>query len=243
MQSGTPKDSKIILKEKQIFEYMNCPLRYSMKYNSNLPQADKISIPALLEPIIQGFCLNLVNGNVHSPAWLKMRWDKCCKKYPGFLKQDKVIRGISLLVNMFNYCKENALQVVDICSPYEIYTDLAVVRGQLGCIAMTKNKFELVIFDAGQKSPTQTTVDMDLKITLQCLAFKTIFSESLSGVRIIHLHTKSTFNTYRVKDDYLRLRIIIDNISTCIKNKLFYPRINVLCPSCPQLMLCKSWII
>ena len=229
------------INEKQIYDYVFCPARYSMIYNSNMPTPEPLTVPNLIQPIIRSFCLNLMNGKIKSTDWLKSKWDVVCRKYPGYLNSQRVIRGISILVNLFRYCQKNELQVLDAESPFVLYSDKTIVRGHLGIISIRKNKPELLVFNCNQKPPSQIDIDMDLKYTMDCLAFRSTYFKELSGIRVVHVRTGSELTTYRTKDDYMRLQTIVDNVAKAISLKIFYPRKNVLCAQCPEYNLCKSW--
>lgn len=232
---------KYELTEKQIYDYIFCPARYSMIYESNMPTPEPLTVPNLIQPIIRSFCLNLMNGKVKSTDWLKYKWDVVCKKYPGYLNSKRVIRGIALLVNLFQYCRKNEVQVLDADSPIEIYSDQTIVCGRMGIISVRNKKPELLVFDCNQKSPNQIDIDMSLKYTMDCLAFRSIYFKELAGIRVVHVRTGHEYMTYRMKDDFLRLQTITDNVAKAIALKIFYPRNNVFCNQCPEYNLCKAW--
>lgn len=232
---------KYELTENKIYDYIYCPARYSMKYESNMPIIDTMTVPNLIQPVIRSFCLNLMNGKVKSTDWLKQKWDAVCRKYPGYLQGQRVIRGVALLVNLFQYCRRNEIQVLDIDEPFELYTDQTAVKGKMGTISVRNKKPELLVFDCSQKIPNQVDLDMNLKYTMDCLAFRNIYFKELAGIRVVHVRTGKEYTTYRLKDDFLRLQTIIDNIAKAVALKIFYPRHNVLCAQCPEYNLCKAW--
>lgn len=237
----TKTSARFEFTEQQFLDYIYCPYLYEMKHESSMPTADPLTLSRLLAPIGRAFCLELMNGRVRSTDWLKQKWDAVCRKYPGYLTSERTVKGISAIVNLFRYARKTELCILDVDSPYTVHTDRSILDGHMDNIAIRNGRAEAVIFDWSQKPPNQTELDMNLKYTLDYLAFRTIYGKELAGIRIVHVRTGTAFYTMRMRDDYQRLEKIVDAVGKAIQLKLFYPRPNVLCPQCPQLNICKAW--
>lgn len=233
---------KLTISDQQLYDYIYCPTRYAIIHETDIPTADHITVSSLIRPVINRFLLELMNGNVKSTDWLKNKWDIVCKKYPGYIDNNRLLYGVSLLVNLFQYCRRNETQIIDMDSPFEVFTPHTIVTGKMGAISMRKNKFELIVFNTNQKQPVQTDVDNDIRYTLNCMAFRAAYSKDLTAIRVVHVKTGTEYTTYRTREDYVSLTGIIDNVAKAIESKLYYPRHNVMCSTCMERNLCKGWV-
>lgn len=231
-----------VLSEQQIYDYIDCPIKYAIMHQDKLPIPEHVTMGVLLTRIANAFCLSLLNGVVQEPAWLKKKWDMYARKYKRFMSDKRILTGIQQLHSFWKYCQRTELQIVDIQTAFAIKFPSVEVRGALGAIALKNKKLELFIPDFDPKVPDQTTLDLKLKYTMHCYAFRYIYRRELSGIHIAHIKTGNDYYTTRTRDDYYRLETIVESVARAIRQRIYYPRENVLCPNCKIKDLCKAWI-
>lgn len=232
-----------VITENQLYAYMDCPIRYSIEYQSSLPVSEPVTMSRLLTKVSNAFLLELMDGNVRSTSWIKKKWDILCRKYPLYLNDQRVVAGISQLINMFEYCKRHQIQIIDIGSPYELIFPSIIVQGKLGPVMTHNNKFELLVFDFNTKKiPDQSMLDLNLRYTMHYYAFRTLYQRELQGIRIVHVKTGNEFFSRRSNIDFNRMKIVTENIVSGIRQKIYYPRENILCDICTTKDLCRAWI-
>jgi hypothetical protein len=233
--------NKRILSEKQLREFLYCPLRYSVIFQNKTALPEPLTMNGLLNRVARSFFLELLGGKVRPVYWLKRKWDALCNKYPGYLNDKRVVHGIAVLNNFYKYCRDNEVQIVDINSPYEIQFPSVCVRGTLGAVSMKNKKFELLIMDFSNQMPDQSLIDLKLEYTLQCYAFRTLYSHDITGIRYVHLKSNTDFLSIRGRNDYLRLETIVEHVAGAIEHQYFYPHETVLCKNCTSKDVCRMW--
>lgn len=236
------KKEENVLSEQQIYDYIDCPVKYAILHQDSIPVPEQVSMNILLHRVANAFCLSLLNGIVQDQAWLKKKWDMYARKYKHYLNDKRVLMGMRELSAFWKYCQRTELQIVDVQSQFTIGFPSAKVRGVLGAVALRNNKLELFIPDFSPKSPDQSILDLKLQYTMHCYAFRTLYQRELSGIHIAHIHTGKEYYTYRKRDDYLRLETTVESVARAIRQRIYYPRENVLCPLCKIKDLCRSWV-
>ena len=77
------------IKEKELFDYINCPLFYDLAYNKHIPIKDNISMQTLLDTVTHYFYSNLINGKVCTMDELKNKWDSICEQNKYYIDSKK----------------------------------------------------------------------------------------------------------------------------------------------------------
>lgn len=234
-----------ILTEKQLFDYIKCPILYDSIHNKQIFYCDKSSFNELLNKVSSFFYLNLLNSNVVSFDVLKNKWDSIC--LANNLTPQKTLEGIDLINKMYRWAKNEELRILDLNSPYKFtlkFDDAGIItfKGEMSAIAIgKKNKLPyMLITDFANRYPNQVLLDMKLKYTLDSYAFKQIYNKDI-GIKLHYVKDNKDFFTLRIDDDFNRLINTIKNVTISINNKLFYPRESIFCRTCGFLNFCKVW--
>ena len=236
----------MVLTEQQLFDYITCPALYDVKHNKNIPIGESISMTKLLEKVSKYFYVSLLNGKVPSSNELKKKWDSICQQYEQYVDAKKNIEGVGFIMKLLQWAADEQIMVADIDTKYnQVFragNGHVEIEGHIGTIlALGNDRFELLVTDFSNRMPDQTLIDMKLKYSLDCLAFNQTYGKSVSGVRIRNVKNAKDFLTFRSQDDFNRLKQTVLNVSSCIEQKLYYPRESLLCANCNAKEYCKAW--
>jgi CRISPR/Cas system-associated exonuclease Cas4 (RecB family) len=226
----------IRLTQEAVQDYIKCPNFFKMKYATKLPSKDDLSYHDLLQNVINAYLAHLMDGKVMTMDKVKNKWDKLVDEHK--VSDRKILDGIGYFNVIHNYCKTNKVIIADMNTPYEItFKDNIIINGNIGTIRYNNNKFELFVIETSQKTPEQILLDMSLKYTFQIYALNDMKKNDkidfkISGVRIFHVKSGHEFTTYRTKKDFDRLEKTINAIGKAIRNDIFYPREDHMCPVC-----------
>ena len=233
------------ISEVELFDYLRCPVYYQALHKKRLPFKNMPSFNTLLNRVASSFYLNLMDGRILPISTLKKKWDTICEQYMDIITPQKCLKGMGLLQKLYIWAEKEELRIADTNIPYVVSFNgkrsVVEVKGEIGTVGVMKSGlYELLITDFSPKYPDQAAIDFRLKYTLDAYAFQLLFQKQI-GVHIHHVETNKDFYTFRGRDDFKRLASSIDNIAFSMQNKLYYPRENVLCPSCEMKDFCKLW--
>lgn len=238
----------IEITEEQLFDYMNCPVRYAIKYGKNhIKVPPQVTFPKLLNQVVYGFCQSLKDGIVLPPDKIKRKWDTVCKNHPDKITQDKIREGFGALYRFYEYAEENQILVADIGSPYILRVkdgdDTYIYNGTLGIILSNKDgEPENFKTDFSSRFPEQSKLDMNLKTTLDHVGFYELYNLPLSGTRVHHVKKSRDFYTTRdIPSSTKRVRTIIANVCKSIRHNIWYPHETPLCSSCEVRDFCMMY--
>jgi hypothetical protein len=228
--------------EQQLFDYIECPAKYDMKYTKGIDLQEPISLSRLLNKVAKYFYINLLNGKVCSINDLKNKWDSICKANPDYVDPKKNLAGVGMIVNMVNWASRNKITVLDVDTKYTIVIDGDEIEGNMDPIlAGPGGRFELLSTNFSSKVPTKQNVDMRLKHTLDWVGFKAVQNKELSGIRVHSIKTDQDIFSMRGEPDYKRLNSSLRGIFTGIKTGSIYVRESVFCETCNAREYCKFW--
>lgn len=234
----------ITLKEQAFFDYIRCPTFYDAVYNKKLPYRTRDSFNRLLNKVANSFYLELMNGNVMRLDIIKRKWDAICEENKHYITEKKCLEGLDLLFKFYKWAEDKRIQIIDINTPYKLVfkgkRSIVEIQGELYPIAKINNQVELLITSFESKYPDQAILDLNLKYSLDSYTFYRFYQKEI-GIHLHHVGKNEDFFSYRIRDDFNRLRSTVDNIGFSLENNIYYPRESVLCPSCQMKDVCKVW--
>lgn len=233
------------LTEKEFFDYLKCPIHYDTIHNKHFSPPGVVSLSSLLGHVAASFYTGLLNGKILSPNDLKRRWDRLCETHSDYMTQQRCLDGMGQILKMYRWAEKEELRIADRTIPYVLTINgkhgITDFRGSIDTVAVNKdNSFYLLTLDFGNKYPTQSFLDMKLKLSLDSYAFNTVYNRC-AGIKVHNVKHDKDFFSIRGNDDYARLCTAIDNVAYCVKEKIFYPRENAFCPSCDLIHFCRAW--
>ena len=84
------------LTEDQLMDYLYCPIYYGIRYNSKIRAERAVTMPKLVQRVINAFCMKLMDGEVMRPDIMKRKWDMLCREYEVIMTPEKVREGMGL---------------------------------------------------------------------------------------------------------------------------------------------------
>ena len=226
--------------EQQLFDYIECPAIYHIKYNMKIDIPEEIHLSKLLNSVSNFFYLNLLNGKIPTYNQIKKKWDALCEQYK--LDNKKVITGWGYVLKLIEWCENNKICVADVSSNYMISLGEDQLIGNIETILVTPQKqIELFYTNFSEKALDPILIDMKLKYGLDALGFYTLYNKMPDIQKILSVKYNEVLLTNRTQPDITRVRDTIQNVINCIKNNLFYPRESAFCKTCPAKQYCKYW--
>ena len=235
--------------EIQLKDYIRCPIFYRIKYDNNrISVDDPLSMNKLLNQIATGFCVSLMDGIVISPDKLKRKWDMLINRYPDYINSVRARDGLGKLYQFYRWAEVNQLRIADIGSEYIIPIDdengnRIEYHGSLGIIsANINNDPENLIIDFSNRYPDQADLDLQLKTTLDHIGFQLLYKCKLAGTRVHNVKGDRDFFTTRDNAMLLgKVKTIIKNVVTALKQNIWYPNESPLCQSCTVRDFCLGY--
>lgn len=234
--------------EEQLFDYINCPVLYAIKYNNSRIKVEKpVSMNRLLNRVVNNFCLKLMQGEVMPFGNFKRKWDMFAKKYPTVIDQHRIREGYGLLNSFYAWAEERELRIADIGHNYMIRfihdNEIYEYYGALGIIAASKNgKPENLKFDFALRVPEQTNADISMKTTLDHIGFQQLYNQPLESTHIHHVRKDRDIFTTRDYNTYIdKAKAVIVNVVKSINSNIWYPHETPLCTSCGVKNFCTLY--
>lgn len=235
--------------QQQLQDYMSCPIYYSFKYAKSTLYIDQApTFSKLLNRIISGFCLQLMDGKVMRLDFIKRKWDMLCKQNVEVVPPNKIREGMARLYKFFLWAQKEELRIADVGSEYIIKFDIGGnnqihLHGSLGIIAVTKNDLpQSLRFSYQNALPDEAALDSRMDITLDHIGFRSIYHQRLAGTKIHHIRSgRDYFTTRDIEDEYPRIKEIVTNVNKAIRFKLWYPHESPFCQKCKVKNFCQNF--
>lgn len=229
------------IKEKELFEYIKCPMRFNMIKKGmdidNNPTFNQIVYQAVKYLYSQ----TTLDKKVSS-ATLKNKWDSIAFNNKHLLSPKQVIEGWGLVYRAYEYVTMYDIKFIDIDLMYnmEIPSTGLQVNGLLDPIIDKGDHIEILISSFSKKMPSIDYIDSNMKHTIDAYNIKKMFNKDV----VIKYHSFSLGQeviSFRTNKDYDRLESILKNVSTSLHNNILYPRETFLCEQCIGRTFCKEW--
>lgn len=235
----------ITLTENQVWSYMNCPAQFEMARRNIVPEIP-VTIRSFIDQITRYFFSGLMNGTIIPTDKLKKKWDKIWKDNQDFIDNKKGIQGYASIMQLYSWAEKNRIRILDISSPYSLMfkgrnNQLIEIKGMIPFIAVNLRSVpEIIIMDYSERHTDQVRVDLNLRYTLQCFAYRKQIGRDI-GIHVVNLKYGTDTFSYRNVSDYDRLKRTIADIAYSIDQELFYPREGLGCLTCNISGACRAW--
>lgn len=235
------------LTEDQLFDYLFCPVYYGIRFNSKIKVERAVTMPKLVQRVINAFCMKLMNGEVMRMDIMKRKWDMLCKENPIVMTPEKIREGYSHLNRFYLWAAKNELRIATMGDPYvirqKIGADYLEYHGSLGLVMVNQhNQPENLKFWFATRLPDQADLDLALKTTLDHVGFQSLYKTPLLGTRVHHLRKDKEFYTVREpKIAEERVLSVTRNVFKAIKNNIWYPHETLMCQTCQVRDFCLMY--
>lgn len=231
------------IKERELFEYIKCPIRYQLIHKGNILN-DKKTFKNMCYETINSYINASLNDMKADVVSLKKKWDTIAQNgvNDGILTPKKVLDGWGLIYRTYEYIKYNNINFLDVNTTYnlEFPEAKASLTGILPPLIDKGSHIEIFVVCFDKQIPDRLEIDSKLKHTIDAYAIKKMFKKDTVITYYIPSYN-DTLITLRNSKDFKKLDNIIYNISKCMQQDIIYPRENFLCNTCAARHLCKSW--
>ena len=231
----------MVLKEKELFEYIYCPVRYKLLKNGNMFDEQK-SFKKLCYEAINSYYNAKSNGLRADANTLKKKWDSIASHNTSILNPKKVLDGWGLLYRAYEYVDLYNVEFTAVNHSYsiEIPGTGVCLTGVLDPFIIRENYIEIFITCFDKQMPERIDIDTKLKHTIDAYAIKKLYNKDV----VINYYVPSqgkTIQTLRSTQDFKKLESIVKNVGKAINANIIYPRETFMCSSCMARPICKAW--
>ena len=229
------------LKEKELFEYIYCPLRYKLLINGNIFNEQK-SFKKLCYEAINSYYNAKCNDLKADSNTLKKKWDSIASNNSTILNPKKVLDGWGLLYRAYEYVNLYEIKFTAVNHSYniEIPGTGVCLTGVLDPFIIRENYVEIFITSFDKQMPERIDIDTKLKHTIDAYVIKQLYNKDVVINYYVPAQGK-TIQTLRSTNDFEKLESIVKNIGKAINANIIYPRETFMCSTCMARPLCKAW--
>ena len=228
------------LKEKELFEYIYCPIRYKLLTNGNV--FNEKSFKKLCYEAINYYYNAKSNGLKADASTLKKKWDSIASNNTSTLNAKKVLDGWGMLYRTYEYVNLYNVEFTGVNHSYniEIPGTGVCLTGVLDPFIIRENYVEIFITSFDKQMPERIDIDSKLKHTIDAYAIKQLYNKDVVINYYVPAQGK-TIQTLRSTQDFKKLETIIKNVGKAIDANIIYPRETFMCSSCMARPICKAW--
>lgn len=237
----------MLITKEQLYSYINCPLKYNFEYNmkmaSSIKSEDEIYKRCLLL-CIKSFYYSLLDGKFITPHELKIKWGSVWSNETiGMdISKDYNKKALNTLIEFHNWAKDNCGIPIDIDREYMINIGDNKLYGKVNIIRQKFDKtIDIINFKTWENIPESFTIDTDMELTIDTIAFNAIYESTPDSESIYILKIGKEIMTRRVDDDIKRFTIIFNSVCKSIENEIYFPRWNYSCKKCEHQNRCRLW--
>lgn len=229
--------------EQQLFDYISCPVKYSLKYKSKIIVQEEVTPNKLLTQMTKYFYISLANGKMPTLKQMQSKLDSLCEVNKEIITPKKSVEMWAQVYNFYNWACDNQIAVLDTDTKYAIALGSNIIEGAMNPIALTKQKkLEILLVNFSSRPPDQLEADTKLKYSLDTAAFNNANKDmQIQATRIHLLKQNKDIVTTRNDNDFKRLESTVNNVAKGIENELYYPRETYMCTSCNYRNYCRAW--
>ena len=231
----------MVLKEKELFEYIYCPLRYKLLTNGNTFDEQK-SFKKLCYEAINSYYNAKTNGLKADANTLKRKWDSIASNNTSILNPKKVLDGWGLLYRAYEYIDLYNVNFTAVNYSYniEIPETGVCLSGVLDPFIIRDNYVEIFITCFDKQMPERLDIDTKLKHTIDAYVIKKLYNKDVVINYYVPAQGK-TIQTLRSTNDFKKFESIVKNVGKAINANIIYPRETFMCSTCVARPICKAW--
>lgn len=229
------------IKEKELFEYIYCPLRYQLLSNGNTFN-EKKSFKKLCYEAINSYYNSKTNGLKADSNTLKRKWDSIASNNTEVLSPKKVLDGWGLLYRAYEYVNLHGIEFTAVNHSYsiEIPETGVCLTGVLDPFIIRDSYVEIFITCFEKQMPERIDINTKLKHTIDAYVIKKLYNKDVVINYYVPAQGK-TIQSLRSTNDFNKLESIIKNVGKAINNNIIYPRETFMCSSCVAREICRAW--
>lgn len=236
-----------------LYEFKRCSLRYKLTKIDKVTQKMNSSdgLREAIQSTINYFYYNLQDGKLLSMTEIKEKfgsiWYGDMDLYDIKMngkpeKRKKELEAIGMLQQLHRRQKYNQDEIVAVNLDFRVpFGKDLIVQDKIPLIRLTNAGYEIVNFKTGKQKYDEFWQRTDMGITLQAMAFDSMFKRPADRICVENLRTNQTFYVERKRKDYQRLYKSIRMMKKAMDEGWFYPNESFMCNNCPVKNICMEW--
>lgn len=237
----------MILSTKQIKEYMDCPLKYKFKYIDEIPyeETDSEYYNSKMKNIMLSYFTSLLDNQVIPLHTFKSKYSSIIYQMSHnaafidspIIKKSKTTADVAAIVSYYEWASQyKPKDIIAIGKEYAINIAGINVYGTIDVVNRTPGIISIKAWDSSDDFYIKT----DIEEYLNAIAFRHIYGK-YPKEHIVRTKNGKIYVLNKEESELERAVHILENVNTCIKNEIFYPRWNITCKKCCYQPICLNW--
>lgn len=253
------------LKLDQLHTYLQCPLKYQLKYEKGLEgeAADSMIYKDAVHKTISYFYFSLMGQRLPTGKQMKDKWanlwagnvtddigefllkERAATKRSRPDKYGKMnIQGFEMVHNFYHINKDDPGIPIAVDHEYRVPIGGITLVGKFELIREKLDKtlgtrfIEIVDFKTGSDLVDPFLIKHDINLTVASYAFQNLFQSREDRLTYHYLKTGKEIHTSRDANEFARLEKIVYGVAEGIARKHFFPNHNFMCKTCPVQSVC-----
>ena len=236
----------MLLSEKDLLNYIKCPLYYKLEANGHNLRRDTYNtyLHEVADKYIRRVGSTKLLGNFNHENYVKKHWDKVCIENQHIITPKQCIQGWGYLYRLIEFINIPGIEVLDPDMTYKIEPEGCRhgVTGTLAPIIKQGDFYTTLVMSFSDKLPESYVIDMDLKHTIDAYALNQFIPDIQHCITYHSFKNGEEKDTMRFHKHFQRLEYILEVIGNCIEQDLIYPRNSYSCSTCTLRGLCDQWM-
>lgn len=236
-----------------IYTFLACPLKYRFRYVEGLPAPPAPTLESYseaLHQVIYTYFRRRSEGKV-TFAVLKRAWGEVWYKKSMSLEEAAwreqssrramEVNGLEMLYEFFVRESQRDYAVLVVDYPFAINFGRHVIEGKFELVKEHEGGVEIVDFKVGKRTPDESEASLDLGLTIQSYAFRSLFNAAENRLLYYVLKNGLELPTKRTRDHHRQLLFLLDRMEAMLEQNLIYPRYSYECSNCVYRRPCARW--
>jgi predicted RecB family nuclease len=236
----------MLLSEKDLLNYIKCPLYYKLEANGHNLRRDTFNtfLHDTANKYIKRVSSTKLLGKFDHEHYVKKHWDKVCMENQHIITPKQCIQGWGYLYKLVEFMNIPGIELLDSEITYMIEPEGAkhALTGYLDPIIKQGDFYTTLIISFSDSLPESYVMDMNLKHTIDAYALNQFIPNVQHCITYHSFKNGSEKDTMRFSQHFQRLEYILEVVGNCIEQDLIYPRNSYSCSTCALRGLCDKWI-
>lgn len=236
-----------------LYEFKRCSLRFKLTKLDRLSQTvdSKDGLREAIYSTLNYFYYSLQDGKYVTMTELKEKfssiWYGDTDLYDIQInsrkeQRKKELEALGMLQQAYRRQQRSEGEIVSVNLAFRVpFGKDFIIKDQIPLIMETPSGHEIVNFKVGVQKYDEFWQRTDMGITLQAIAYDSMFKKEAANIRVENLRSKQTFFVDRKRSDYQRLYKSVKMMKKAMDEGWYYPNESFMCRSCPVKDICMEW--
>ena len=253
----------------EIYDYLNCPLKYRFRYINKIEVEETKSVlfNKYIHKMAYFFFYSVMNERIPTMKQMKDKWASFWKEFyeqpsvTEFLLKERPLDskarkeidrhhliGYEMIHSFYRKYQDNPGIPIAVDHEFRVPISGINVTGKFELIReaidnQTSSRFiEIVDFKTGTTEADPFFIRNDLSMSIASYAFQNTFNASEDRLVYIYLKSGQEIHTHRGENDIKRMQATVEGVADGIARRKFYPRQSFMCKTCPFKSVCDRTI-